>query len=184
MSRGRIEVITGCMFSGKSSELVRRLRRAQIARRGVVVVKHASDDRYDARAICSHNGSKLEAVPAQTVQDIERAVRATLGCEVVGIDEAQFYGDELVILCEELANNGDGVRVIVAGLEQDSDAKPFGPIPALMVVAEEVTKLSAVCVVCGEPATRSYHKAGKAEQVEVGAAQYEARCRHCWLDGR
>jgi thymidine kinase len=179
MSRGRIEVITGCMFSGKSEELNRRLRRARIARKGVFAVKHASDDRYDESAICSHNGAKFEANPLATVADIRERSR---GAEVVGIDEGQFFHPGLVELCEELANNG--VRVIVAGLDQDSDAKPFGPIPELMVIAEDVTKLTAVCVVCGEPATRSYHKAGKAEQVEVGADAYEARCRACWNEGR
>jgi thymidine kinase len=178
MPKGRIEVITGPMFSGKSEELVRRLRRAKIARKSVRAFKHASDDRYDAVKIGCHNGVTFDATPLSTVDELREATR---GLEVVGIDEGQFFQPGLVELCEELANNG--VRVIIAGLDQDSDANPFGPIPELMVLAEEVIKLTAVCVVCGEPATRSYHKAGKAQQVEVGAVAYEARCRACWREG-
>ncbi len=175
MFKGRIEVITGCMFSGKSEELSRLLRRAKIARKKVLSVKHSSDDRYDKTAICSHNGGKLEAVTMATADEIRAAAS---DFEVIGIDEAQFFHPGLIELCEDLANSGK--RVIVAGLDQDSDAKPFGPIPHLMVVAEYVTKLMAICVQCGEPASRSQHLTGKALQVEVGASQYEARCRGCW----
>jgi len=175
MSQGRIEVITGCMFSGKSEELVRRLRRAKIAKRAVFAVKHASDDRYDPVKIGCHTGATFDAHPMAGIEAIEEAAR---GAEVVGIDEAQFFGPDLVDFCERWANLG--VRVIVAGLDMDSDAKPFGPVPHLMVIAEDVTKLSAICIQCGEPATRSYHLSGKTEQVQVGATQYEARCRSCW----
>jgi len=179
MPHGRIEVITGCMFSGKSEELVRRLRRAKIGKKSVRAFKHASDDRYDTVKIGCHTGATFDATPAGSVAELRERVR---GLEVVGIDEGQFFHPGLVELCEDLANIG--VRVIVAGLDQDSDAKPFGPIPHLMVIAEEVTKLSAVCIQCGEPASRSYHLTGKASQVEVGASQYEARCRGCWKVGR
>jgi len=175
---GRIEVITGCMFSGKSEELVRRLRRAQIARKRVLAIKHSSDDRYDVTDIGCHTGDKFKAVTAADVPELAALIQDV---DVVGIDEGQFFHPGLVELCEELANNG--VRVIVAGLDQDSNAEPFGPIPALMVIAEDVTKLTAVCVQCGAPATRSYHKGRKTDQVEVGANQYEARCRHCWQGG-
>jgi len=175
MPKGRIEVITGGMFSGKSEELVRRLKRAEIARRPVVAFKHASDNRYDDAKIGSHSGVKFDATPVTTLSEL---VDLAQGAEVVGIDEVQFFPPEIVDVCEELANRG--VRVISAGLDQDSKGKPFGPIPHLMAIAEDVTKLHAVCMVCGEPACRSQHKAGKTKQVEVGANAYEARCRKCW----
>ena len=173
---GRIEVITGSMYCGKSEELVRRLRRATIARKKVVGIKHSSDDRYHQTHIGCHTGVTFEATPLKTVEEI--ALYLDRNIDVVGIDEGQFFEPGLAELCEGLANRG--VRVIVAGLDQDSSGKPFGPIPSLMAVAEEVTKLHAVCVVCGEEASRSYHKGHKAHQVEVGASQYEARCRKCW----
>lgn len=179
MSKGRIEVIAGGMFSGKSEELVRRLRRATIARKRVVAIKHSSDDRYHQAHIGCHTGVTFEATPLKTVEEI--ALYLDRDIDVVGIDEGQFFEPGLAELCESLANRG--VRVLVAGLDQDSSGKPFGPIPSLMAVAEEVTKLHAVCLVCGEEASRSYHKAGKTEQVEVGASQYEARCRMCWSLG-
>ena len=164
--------------SGKSEELVRRLRRAIIAKKVVRAIKHASDDRYHQTHIGSHAGLTFEAVPLSTVAEMGFVVR---GIQVLGIDEAQFFQPGLVEFCEEMANLG--MRVIVAGLDQDSNGKPFGPIPHLMSIAEEVTKLHAVCVVCGEEASRSYHKGQKEHQVEVGASQYEARCRGCWGHG-
>lgn len=176
MSRGRIEVITGGMFSGKSEELVRRLRRATIARKKVVGIKHSSDDRYHQTHIGCHTGALFEATPLKTVTQIVQYLDRDL--DVVGIDEGQFFEPGLAELCEDLANRG--VRVIVAGLDQDSHGRPFGPLPHLMAIAEEVTKLHAVCVVCGGEASRSYHKGHKEHQVEVGANQYEARCRTCW----
>ena len=182
MSKGRIEVIAGGMFSGKSEELVRRLRRATIARKKVFAIKHSSDDRYHQTHIGCHTGVTFEATPLRTTVGISQFLDSvSVPAEVVGIDEGQFFEWGLLDLCEELANRG--IRVIVAGLDQDSNGKPFGPIPSLMAVAEEVTKLHAVCMVCGEEASRSYHKAGKTEQVEVGASQYEARCRKCWSLG-
>ena len=174
MTRGRIEVICGGMFGGKSSELVRRLSRAQIARKKVQAFKHSSDDRYHQTHIGCHTGSTHEAIPVNTVADIEAMSE---GFDVVGIDEVQFFDTCLVGLCERMANRG--VRVILAGLDLDSDAHPFGPMPHLMAIAEEVTKLHAVCVVCGEEASRSFYKGRKDHQVEVGASQYEARCRNC-----
>jgi len=176
MSKGRIEVIAGGMFSGKSEELVRRLRRAKIAQKRVKAFKHASDDRYHKTHIGSHTGTTFEAHPLNLAAAIEEAAE---GFNVIGIDEAQFFEPGLAEMCERLANKG--VRVIVAGLDQDSQGKPFGPIPELMAVAEDVTKLHAICVVCGEDASRSYHKGLKEHQVEVGVTQYEARCRTCWL---
>ena len=161
--------------SGKSEELVRRLRRAVIAKKSVIVFKHDSDDRFDAAKIGCHNGLKYDATPVPSSDDVRLRAR---GHEVVGIDEIQFFNSGIVEVCEELANVG--VRVIVAGLDLDSMAVPFGPMPHLMAIAEVVTKLHAVCMVCGEPACRTQHKAGKTEQVEVGADAYEARCRKCW----
>ena len=178
MSRGRIEVIAGGMFSGKSEELVRRLRRATIARKRVLAIKHASDDRYHQTHIGCHTGSTFAAMPMSNIAEMYAAAKDV---DVIGIDEAQFFNAGLLQFCEEMATRG--VRVIVAGLDQDSDGKPFGAMPHLMAVAEEVTKLYAVCVICGEEASRSYHKGAKSTQVEVGAAQYEARCRKCWLLG-
>ena len=176
MSRGRVEVVTGSMFCGKSEELVRRLRRAKIAKKRVRAFKHASDDRYHKTHIGCHTGTTFEAYPMSTVAAIEVSAE---GFDVIGIDEAQFFEPGLAAMCERLANKG--VRVIVAGLDQDSKGKPFGPIPELMSVAEDVTKLHAVCVVCGEDASRSYYKGMKEHQVEVGVSKYEARCRTCWL---
>ena len=174
MSRGRIEVISGCMFSGKSEELVRRLRRAVIAKKVVKAFKPAIDDRYHTQKIGCHGGATFDAVPLHTLDDVLPLVSYT---DVVGFDEAQFFHPGLVDLAETLANRG--VVVIIAGLDMDSDGKPFGPIPHLMAAAEHVTKLHAICMVCGEDASRSFHKTGKTEQVEVGADAYEARCRGC-----
>lgn len=179
MSRGSIEVITGCMFSGKSEELSRRLRRAVIAKKRVLSIKHSSDNRYDSTAICSHVGTRFPGVVASTTQEVREQ---GLEFDVVGIDEGQFFAPALIQVCEDLANTG--VQVIVAGLDQTSEGHPFGPIPGLMVVADHVSKLTAICIGCGEPATRTFHKAGKADVVEVGADAYEARCRHCWQKGR
>jgi len=164
------------MFGGKSVELVRRLSRACIAQKKVKAFKHASDDRYHKTHIGCHTGATFEAHPLKLVENIEHHAQ---DYEVVGIDEAQFFGTELGPLCERLANQGK--RVIVAGLDLDSQGNPFGPIPHLLAIADDVVKLHAVCVVCGEEATRSYHKGNKEHQVEVGASQYEARCRKCWL---
>lgn len=176
MKSGLIEVISGCMFSGKSEELVRRLRRATIGRKKVIAFKPHIDNRYHPSKIGSHIGTLFEAIPISNSQQIPGFLD---GHEVVGIDEVQFLDEGIVDLCETLANRG--VRVIAAGLDLDSDNKPFGAIlPTLMCLAERVTKLDAVCVVCGdEPATRSFYKGKKMTQVAVGADEYEARCRGC-----
>lgn len=174
---GRIEVVIGPMFCGKTEELVRRLRRAQIARKEVRAFKPVIDNRYHKTNLGSHGGVFFNAIPIERACDILDHI---VGVEVVGIDEGQFFDEGLPALCEDLA--GRGVRVIVAGLDLDTDNNPFGTIPTLMCLAEEVTKLSAVCMVCGDtPASRTVYKgsAGKAAQIEVGAEQYEARCRKC-----
>lgn len=176
MPHGRIEVIAGGMFSGKSEELIRRVRRATIAGQAVQVFKPQIDDRYATHAVVSHIKNEVSCTPVVDVEEL--SAKIAKGTHVVAIDEAQFFDERLLTLVRNLA--GAGHRVILAGLDMDSDGNPFGPIPSLMAVAEEVEKLHAVCVQCGEDASFSYHKGPKEGQVEVGADQYEARCRSCW----
>lgn len=174
-STGHIEVITGCMFSGKSEELIRRLNRALIARQRVQVFKPASDSR--SAGVASRDNRALEAVGVPTSAELRRQV--PLGTQVVGIDEAQFFDQSLVGVCNDLARLG--VRVIVAGLDMDFRGEPFGPMPGLMAIAEFVDKVHAICVRCGAPALYSQRIAGGSEQVQVGDAEsYEARCRRCF----
>jgi len=181
-SGGWIEVICGSMFSGKTEELIRRLRRAQIARQSVQVFKPAIDTRYTDREVTSHNGLQIEATPVDDVADLRS--RVTSDTTVVAIDEAQFFEENIVDLCTEFADRG--LRVIVAGLDMDFRGEPFGPVPALMAQAEQVDKLQAICVKCGGPASRTqrlidgkpaaYHD----PVILVGASEvYEARCRGC-----
>ena len=174
---GCIEVICGSMFSGKSEELVRRLRRAKIAKQTVVAFKPRIDDRYDDEDIVTHDDRRIESIRVSDAQEILANVGS--GVRVVGIDEGQFLGPTLPDVCERLA--GDGVRVIVAGLDQDYLGRPFEPMPALLAVAEYITKTLAVCMKCGKPANRTQRIIPSRERVVVGAADaYEARCRHCW----
>jgi thymidine kinase len=173
---GWIEVICGSMFSGKTEELIRRLRRAQIARQRVAIIKPRIDTRYSNEHIVSHSGASL---PSATVASASDIARHTDDIEVIGIDEAQFFDLSLVAVCEELA--GRGMRVIVAGLDQDYLGQPFEPMPQLLAVAEYITKTLAICVVCGNPANRTQRVTRSDERVLVGAADaYEARCRRCW----
>ncbi|MGC8873152.1 MAG: thymidine kinase [Chloroflexia bacterium] len=180
--RGQIEVICGSMFSGKTEELIRRVRRAQIARLKVQVFKPSLDARYTTEQIASHNGLRAAAVPVDHAGQI--AAQVDPDTDVVAIDEAQFFDDTIVQVCEDLANRG--VRVIVAGLDMDFRGEPFGPMPLLMARAEEVDKLRAICVRCGAPASRTQRLIdGEPASYDdpvilVGAAErYEARCRHC-----
>ncbi len=176
LRQGSIEVICGPMFSGKSEELIRRVKRAVIARRRVQVFKPALDDRYDAAAVASHSAQKHEAVPVGSASEL--AARLDPLVEVVAVDEVQFLDEPVVELLERLANRG--VRVIAAGLDQDFAGSPFGVMPALLAKAEYVSKLQAICMVCGAPASRSQRLVRSGGQVLVGAAEsYEARCRHC-----
>lgn len=176
--RGWIEVVSGCMFSGKTEELIRRLKRALIAQVHVQAFKPAIDDRYAARELASHAGRVLEGTPVASVEEIRRSLSPQT--EVVGIDEAQFFDVTLVELAEELAH--DGRRVIVAGLDLDYLGRPFGCIPELMARAEYVTKTLAICVLCGNPASRSHRTVhGDASVVRVGAAEsYQPLCRCCF----
>jgi thymidine kinase len=174
---GWIEVITGSMFSGKSEELIRRLRRAQIARQKVQIFKASIDDRYDKDAIVSHSEMKIASTPARTAQDILNALAPDT--EVIGVDEGQFFDAELPTVCARLAKAGK--RVIVAGLDQDYLGKPFEPMPQLLAIAEYITKTLAICMVCGAPANFTQRLVASHERVLVGAAgTYEARCRHCF----
>ncbi|MDI6740263.1 MAG: thymidine kinase [Candidatus Edwardsbacteria bacterium] len=182
MQHGQLEVICGCMFSGKTEELIRRLKRATYAKQRVQIFKHAFDDRYDDLAIASHNGQKLPTFPAGKVDEILRALDNDV--EVVGIDEVQFFGPEIVPALEEIVNRG--IRVIVSGLDQDFRGEPFGPIPQLLAEAEKVDKLTAICSSCGEPATRSQRLLNgrpasyDSEVVSIGSSEkYEPRCRKC-----
>jgi thymidine kinase len=179
---GTLEVICGSMFSGKSEELIRRVRRAEIARQKVQVFKPAIDNRYSDRNVASHSGVMRDAVPVGDVEQLEAAIRSDTN--VVAIDEVQFFDQSVADLCCRLADKG--MRVIVAGLDQNFRGEPFGPMPRLMAEAEVVDKLQAICVVCGAPASRTQrlingHPASHDDPVIlVGASEvYEARCRHC-----
>ena len=171
---GWIEVISGPMFSGKSEELIKRIRRAQIARRRVQIFKHGIDARYDATSIVSHSQQSLPGIAVTDVADILDLVDDRT--ELVAIDEGQFFGPEIVDVANRLANQGK--RVIVAGLDLDYRCRPFGPMPQLMCSAEYVTKQLAICMVCGDPANFTQRLTKATAQVVVGAAEtYEARCR-------
>ncbi len=179
---GWIEVICGSMFSGKSEELIRRVRRAEIAKQKVQVFKPSLDDRYSTQSVASHSGSYWEAIPVKDVADI--ASRIEPDTDVVAIDEAQFFDWTIADLCSDLADRG--VRVIVAGLDLDFRGEPFGPMPLLMAQAEIVDKLQAICVRCGAPASRTQRLINGVPAsyndpiILVGASEvYEARCRRC-----
>src|SRR5881392_2319916 len=176
-NHGWIEVIVGSMFSGKSEELIRRLRRAQIARQRVQIFKPAIDARYAADQIVSHSEMRIPSCAVRTARELLEAVEA--GTEVVGIDEGQFFDLELPMICNTLADQGK--RVIVAGLDQDYLGKPFEPMPQLLSIAEYITKTLAICMVCGAPANHTQRLVASSERVLVGASgTYEARCRHCF----
>jgi thymidine kinase len=174
--RGWIEVICGSMFSGKTEELIRRLRRAQIAKQRVEIFKPKMDNRYDENHLVTHSAQRIPSTAVERAQEILELAK---DAEVLGIDEAQFFGPELVKVCEELA--GQGKRVIVAGLDQDYRGMPFEPIPQLLAVAEVITKTLAICVKCGAPANRTQRITSEEGRLLVGAAdKYEARCRRCF----
>ncbi len=176
-SQGWIEVITGSMFSGKSEELIRRVRRAQIAKQRVQLFKPALDSRYSEDHIVSHSDMKMRSdVVASAAEILERVENDT---DVVAIDEGQFFDQTLIDVVNEIANAGR--RVIVAGLDQDYRGRPFEPMPQLMAVAEYVDKTLAICMQCGQPANRSQRLVDVPGRVVVGGAErYEARCRHCF----
>ena len=175
---GSIEVICGSMFSGKTEELIRRLNRARIARLKVEIFSPKADTRFAENALVSHNSNSIPSTPVENASSI-----LLLGSDVpvIGIDEAQFFDDELPDVCNVLANKG--VRVIVAGLDMDFKGRPFGPMPAIMAMAESVTKLHAVCVRCGNPAMYSYRLVPDESKILLGEKEsYEPRCRICYHD--
>lgn len=174
---GWVEVVCGPMFSGKTEELIRRVRRAQYAKQRVQVFKPTLDDRYDAESVVTHNA---ESLPGIAVKDVEH-MRSELDPKVavVGIDEVQFFDETVVDFCQDLAD--DGCRVIAAGLDLDYRGVPFEPMPRLLSIAEYVTKLLSICVRCGNPAHYSYRIASDPQQVLVGSSdRYEAVCRRCF----
>lgn len=174
---GWIEVIVGCMFSGKTEELIRRLRRAQIARQNVVVFKPKIDNRYSSDHIVSHSEARLKSLVVEGSAEVEKLAS---DAQVIGIDEGQFFDLGLVDVAERLANQGK--RIVIAGLDQDYRGKPFEPMPQLLSVAEYITKTLAICVVCGNPADRTQRTTASNERVLVGATDsYEARCRKCFV---
>ena len=179
---GWLEVITGPMYCGKSEELIRRLRRVKIAKQKVKVFKPVLDNRYSKKDVVSHSGNSIEAVPVDHPEEILERIDDTV--DVVGIDEAQFFHEDLIEICEKLADQG--IRVILAGLDRDFRNEPFGPMPALMARTEYVNKLHAICIQCGEPASRTQRlidgqpAAADDPVILVGASEvYEARCRSC-----
>ena len=172
---GWIEVITGCMFSGKTEELIRRLRRAQIAKQQIKIFKPKIDKRFADDSIVSHSEQSL---PSIQIKDINDVIDLSDDAQVIGIDEAQFFSEDIINVCTELADKGK--RVIVAGLDQDYRGIPFEPIPLLLAIAEYITKSLAICVECGNPADKTQRKTTSSERVIVGASDiYEARCRKC-----
>ena len=174
--RGWIEVICGSMFSGKTEELIRRLKRVKIAGQSVEIFKPAKDTRYSVDEVVSHDARAILSRPVRQSTEI---LEVADHIEVIGIDEAQFFDMELVSVCEQLALRGH--RVIVAGLDMDFRGRPFGPMPDLLAVAEYVTKLHAICNHCGNLATHTYRLTTDAETVVLGEKDiYEARCRHCY----
>lgn len=177
---GSVEIICGSMFSGKTEEMIRRLRRARIAKQKVQVFKPTLDDRYNAEKVTSHAGVDFEAIPVQKAKEIKQKLEPNT--TVIGIDEAQFFDDEIIQVIEDLADNG--LRVIVTGLDMNFRGDPFGCVPIIMSKADHVDKLHAICMVCGEPASRTQRLVdGKPAYYDdpiviVGAAElYEARCR-------
>ncbi|MDN5288279.1 MAG: Thymidine kinase [Mucilaginibacter sp.] len=173
---GSIELICGSMFSGKTEELIRRLNRARIAKLKVEIFSPKADTRFSEDALVSHNANSIPSTPVDSASAI---LLLSNDAHVIGIDEAQFFDDELPDVCNVLANKG--IRVIVAGLDMDFKGRPFGPMPAIMAIAESVTKLQAVCVKCGNPAHYSYRLIPDNARILLGEKEsYEPRCRSCY----
>lgn len=178
--KGQIEVICGSMFSGKTEELIRRLNRARLAKLKVEIFKPSVDKRYHDSDVVSHNENSIRSTPVHFAGDV---LLLSGNCDVVGIDEAQFFDEEIVRVVQVLANQGK--RVILAGLDMDFEGKPFEPMPRLMAVAEYVTKVHAICMKCGDLAAFSYRLTEAKEKVVLGEKEsYEARCRKCFLEDK
>ncbi|MEP6647038.1 MAG: thymidine kinase [Saprospiraceae bacterium] len=177
--RGWIEVICGSMFSGKTEELIRRIKRAKIAEQSIEIFKPSVDTRYSTQDVVSHDANVIASFPVATAAEI---LNVSPDVMVIGIDEAQFFDEKLPLVCEELALRGH--RVIVAGLDTDFRGRPFGPIPDLLAIAEYITKLHAICHHCGNLATHTYRLTDDSETVVLGERNiYEARCRYCFSLG-
>lgn len=173
---GHIEVVCGSMFSGKTEELIRRLRRAQIAKQKVVVFKPKIDNRFHKEKIVSHSKQEIHSI---VIKDAEEILQHAVFAQVIGIDEAQFFDNNLIEIVQDLADSGK--RVIIAGLDMDYRGVPFEPIPQLLSIAEDITKMHAICMRCGAQANYTYRMTASKERVVVGAGEvYEARCRHCF----
>jgi thymidine kinase len=178
--KGQIEVICGSMFSGKTEELIRRLNRALIARQKVEIFKPAVDTRYEMEQVVSHNSNAIRSTPVNFAEDI---ILLAGNCDVVGIDEVQFFDEQIVRVAGKLARSGK--RVILAGLDMDFEGNPFGPMPQLMAMAEYVTKVHAICMKCGDLAAFSFRLSLDKGKVLLGEKEsYEARCRKCFFDGK
>lgn len=178
--KGQIEVICGSMFSGKTEELIRRLNRALIAKQKVEIFKPSIDKRYHESDVVSHNENTIRSTPVNFADDI---ILLSGNCDVVGIDEVQFFDNRIVEVASALANSGK--RVIMAGLDMDFEGKPFEPMPHLMAIAEYVTKVHAICMKCGDLASYSYRLIEKKDKVVLGEKEsYEARCRKCFNEGK
>ena len=177
---GSIEVICGSMFSGKTEELIRRMKRAQFAKQKVAIFKPCIDVRYSEDKVVSHDA---HSIPSNPIDSPAKMLELSEGVEVVGIDEAQFFDGSIVEVVQKLANSG--VRVIIAGLDTDFLGKPFGPMPALMAVAEDIQKVHAICVKCGSPAQHSHRLSKNDQLVVLGETDiYEPLCRHCYNAAR
>lgn len=174
---GWIEVVCGCMFSGKTEELIKQLTRAKLARQNFQVFKPEIDDRYHETDVASHNQNTFPSIPVKSAEDIYQHIRRNT--DVVGIDEGQFFDNSVVEVATKLANAGK--RVVVAGLDTDWKGEPFGPMPKLLAIADVIRKQYAICMSCGEPATRTQRLVAAQESVLVGSTEsYEARCRNCF----
>ncbi|HLW21260.1 MAG TPA: thymidine kinase [Cyclobacteriaceae bacterium] len=179
-NKGHIEVICGSMFSGKTEELIRRLNRALIAKQKVEIFKPAMDMRYSYESVTSHNETSIRSTPVHNADDI---ILLSGNCDVVGIDEVQFFDQQIVHVANVLARAGK--RVIMAGLDMDFEGRPFDPMPQLMAVAEYVTKVHAICMKCGELASYSFRLSDSKEKVVLGEKEsYEARCRRCFYEDK
>ena len=179
-NKGQIEVICGSMFSGKTEELIRRLNRAKIAKQKVEIFKPTIDKRYDENDVVSHNENHIRSTPVNFADDI---LLLSGDCDVVGIDEVQFFDDQIVTVAQKLA--GQGKRVILAGLDMDFEGSPFEPMPKLMAIAEYVTKVNAICMKCGDLAAFSFRLSDAKQKVVLGEKEsYEARCRKCFYEDK
>jgi len=177
MQKGSIEVICGSMFSGKTEELLRRLKRAEFAKMKIAVFKPIVDSRYDKKKVVSHDKNTIHSIPVKKAEDILNHVNQV---QVVAIDEAQFFDEDLIKVCNVLANNGK--RIIVAGLDMDFLGEPFGVVPQLLAIAEQITKVHAICVDCGENANHSFRKTTDKELVKLGEKnEYKPLCRSCFI---